>query len=60
MTIEQKPGYIVNDKRGEEDANVEVCRVCASKDVHTRDYNKPTMACVNHLWERIRELEKNQ
>jgi hypothetical protein len=57
MTEEKKNGYTVIDRRGQEEKDVEVCRVCASKEVHTRDYNVPTMECVNHLWDQIRTQE---
>ncbi len=38
----------INDKRGENKPR-EVCRVCGSEDVHTQDYNNPSMDCIEHL-----------
>jgi hypothetical protein len=40
--------YTVNDRRGQEKPT-EVCRVCGSKDTHSREYNKPTMDCIKYL-----------
>ena len=48
--------YVVNDKRGKEPVK-EVCRVCGASVVHSREYNKPTMGCIEHLRGKIAELE---
>lgn len=40
--------YTVNDRRGTRPVD-EVCRVCGSEEVHTTNYNQPTMACVAYL-----------
>jgi hypothetical protein len=44
-------GYTVIDKRGEnkDKKPPEVCRVCGSLVVHTKDYNKPSMDCIKFL-----------
>jgi len=51
-------GFVVNDKRGkkQEEKELERCRVCGSPEVHSREYNKPTMACINHLRKENQEL----
>lgn len=53
-------GFTVNDRRGSaaEDtpASDEVCRICGSTEVHSREYNKPTMACVEFFRARIQVL----
>ena len=46
--------YTVIDKRrlnnpDYEEEPTEVCRVCGSPEVHTREYNKPTMKCIEYL-----------
>jgi hypothetical protein len=33
----------------------EVCRICGSTTVHTREYNKPTMDCINYLRSKIKD-----
>lgn len=43
-------GIMVNDKRGE-DKPQEACRVCGSQEVHSMEYNKPTMDCIEYLKE---------
>ena len=48
--------YKVVDKRGKEPEK-EVCRVCGSTTVHSKDYNKPTMECINYLRSKIQSLE---
>lgn len=50
-------GYTVNDRRGKEREDVEVCRVCGSKVVHSRAYEKPTFECVKFFRTKIQELE---
>lgn len=42
--------YKVNDRRGQNHEQPgERCRVCGSADVHTDQYNKPTMGCIEYL-----------
>jgi hypothetical protein len=44
-------GFKVNDRRGRE-PDVEPCRVCGAPgdpQPHTREYNKPTMKCIEYL-----------
>jgi hypothetical protein len=48
--------YTVNDKRGKEPPK-ENCRVCGSTEVHSKEYNKPTMDCIKYLRSKIAELE---
>jgi hypothetical protein len=57
MTTEEKDGYAVNDRRGEEEPK-EVCRCCCSPEVHTRDYNAPTVECINYLHAQNRLLNE--
>ena len=52
---EVKKDYTINDHRGKEKI-IEVCRVCGSKEVHTKQYNHPTMKCIEHLREEIKHL----
>jgi hypothetical protein len=43
-------GYTVNDRRGGANPEpAEVCRVCGCSVVHAREYNKPTMGCIEYL-----------
>lgn len=49
---EQRPGYTIIDKRGAEPLRL-LCRVCGSSVEHSKDYNKPTMACINWLKDQI-------
>ncbi|HLD91440.1 MAG TPA: hypothetical protein VI911_10600 [Patescibacteria group bacterium] len=48
-------GYTVNDRRGIEKPT-EVCRVCGSGEVHTTEYNNPTMKCVDFFRKTISDL----
>lgn len=43
--------YTVNDRRGEdkEAKPKEACRVCGAPEVHSLEYNKPTMECIGYL-----------
>lgn len=50
-------GYTVTDRRGEEKPQ-EVCRVCGSKEVHSKTYNNPTMGCIEYLRAKLKEREK--
>ena len=43
--------------REETDKNSPVCRVCGCKEVHSYDYNRPTMDCIGYLRTLIRELQ---
>lgn len=54
--MEEKKGYIINDRRGKEPVGP-VCRVCASKEEHSKEYNHPTMECIRHLRTEISERE---
>jgi hypothetical protein len=38
----------------------EVCRVCGSSVVHSKQYGKPTMDCITYLKNIIAVLEHNQ
>jgi hypothetical protein len=49
--------YQVIDKRGENKAPAEVCRVCGSSEVHSGKYNDPTMGCIMHLRKQEKLLE---
>lgn len=44
------------ERRKQKEAEKPVCRVCASKDEHTTDYNTPTMACILFLRTEINDL----
>lgn len=47
---EQQQGYTVHDRRfKKEEEPQEVCRVCGSPQVHSREYNHPTMGCIEFL-----------
>jgi len=49
---------MIDKRRFSKDYSGELCRCCLSKDIHTRDYNKPTMECIIYLKQRIEQLEK--
>ncbi|MFA5071117.1 MAG: hypothetical protein WC511_01980 [Candidatus Pacearchaeota archaeon] len=53
--------YTINDRRhnSAKKEATEACRVCGSSEVHTREYNKPTMLCIGYLRQTISDLEKN-
>lgn len=38
----------VTDRRGQEPVG-EACRVCGAPECHSREYNRPTMQCVEYL-----------
>ncbi len=42
-----EPFKVIDKRRGK--GNREVCRVCASEDVHTTIYGRPTMECIKYL-----------
>jgi len=44
--------YKVTDKRRGK-GNREVCRVCASEEVHSHNYTTPTMECIVYLKSQI-------
>jgi len=49
-------GYTIIDRRGMNEGQEhpdEVCRVCGSKTVHSKQYGKPTMDCINYLNKKI-------
>jgi len=58
--MSEEKGYTINDRRGlnkgQEEPN-EVCRVCGSQEVHSKEYGKPTMECIEYLRKRIVDLE---
>lgn len=55
--MSETKGYAVRDRRGGKDQEPkEACRVCGSSEVHTRDYNQPTMKCIEHLRDKCSEL----
>jgi hypothetical protein len=48
----KKKDYTITDRRGMSDGQEhpeEVCRVCGSKEVHSKNYGRPTMECVRYL-----------
>jgi len=47
--------YTINDKRFKDEEPLEVCRVCGSREVHTREYNIPTMKCIEHYRELLKK-----
>ena len=49
--------YTVNDNRGKEKPE-EVCRVCGSKEVHSRTYNQPTMGCIEYYRKQLSEAKE--
>ena len=50
--------YITTDRRrNSKEYSGEVCRVCGSRDIHSREYGKPTMECIEHLRECINDLQ---
>ena len=54
--MEKKP-YTITDRRGMESGQEhpeEVCRVCGSKVVHSKQYGKPTMECIKYLKDQIK------
>ena len=40
--------YKINDRRGKEPPK-EVCRICGSPQIHSREYGNPTMDCIRYL-----------
>lgn len=40
--------YTINDRRDEKKSE-EVCRVCGSPQVHSKEYGKPTVNCIEYL-----------
>ncbi len=50
-------GYAVIDRRFKEKEPTEVCRVCGSKEVHSKIYNQPTMKCIEYYRELLKEKE---
>jgi hypothetical protein len=58
--MNDKP-YTITDKRGMskgQEHPKEVCRVCGSKEVHSKKYGKPTMDCITYLKNQVSELQK--
>ncbi len=45
---EVKKPYTIIDRRFEKKPK-EVCRVCGAEEVHTKQYNQPTMKCIEYL-----------
>lgn len=57
---EEKP-YTITDRRGMKEGQEhpdEVCRVCGSNEVHSKEYGKPTMECITFLQNQIVLLER--
>ncbi len=57
---EDKP-YTITDRRGMKEGQEhsdEVCRVCGSKEVHSKQYGKPTTECITFLKNQIVLLER--
>lgn len=57
---EKEKSYTITDRRGMSDNQEhpeEVCRVCGSKDVHSKKYGQPTMECIKYLQGNIRIAE---
>lgn len=52
--------YTINDRRhnSAKKEATKACRVCGSSEVHTREYNKPTMLCIEFLRAQISQLKK--
>jgi hypothetical protein len=56
--MSEKP-YTITDRRGMKEGHPdEVCRVCGSKVVHSKQYGQPTMDCIIYLKNRIATLER--
>lgn len=58
--MNEEKGYTITDKRGmseNQEHPDEVCRVCGSKTVHTKNYGHPTTDCIKFLQGKIRSLE---
>lgn len=50
--------YTVRDRRGgQHPETAEACRVCGSAQVHTREYSKPTMDCIEFLRSQVSGLD---
>jgi hypothetical protein len=49
---------IIDRRGGKNPKPTEACRVCGSKEVHTREYNQPTKECMQYMLAEIRRLEK--
>lgn len=52
--MEKEKSYTINDRRGLElkdgqECMDEVCRVCGSQEVHSKEYGRPTLECVRYL-----------
>jgi len=47
---------MIDKRRFSSNYSGEVCRCCGSNDVHTREYNKPTMECIEYLRKQISDL----
>ncbi len=59
MNKNDKP-YTIVDKRGMNEGQEhpeEICRVCGSKEVHSKKYGKPTMECIKFLKDQIKPAE---
>ncbi len=55
--------YTIVDKRGMNEGQEhpeEICRVCGSQEVHSKEYGKPTMDCIKYLKDQVSHLEKTQ
>jgi hypothetical protein len=55
-------GFKVIDRRGQEPTR-EACRTCGAPgdpEPHTRDYNSPTMKCIQHLRAEIDRLRSGR
>ncbi len=62
MNKNDKP-YTITDKRGMNEGQEhpeEICRVCGSQVVHSKEYGKPTMDCIKYLNDLIEESKKTE
>lgn len=56
MEIKDNTGLLKKHQE-ETEKNVEVCRICGSKEIHSFAYDIPTMRCVNYLKSRLKAVE---
>ena len=58
----ENKNYTITDRRGlgnGQERLGEICRVCGSKEVHSKNYNTPTMECIKYLQDQSTfQLEK--
>jgi hypothetical protein len=59
VLISERKNYTIIDRRGVEDPKP-TCRVCGSRNEHSKEHNKPTMGCIRYLREEIAKLQKEK